>query len=114
MPVIPLTSSRRDCGTCGACCYRYRVVEVDDHDFATYATPVELTEPLPEGMRTMRRVPAQVPGRVLCADVCVAYDEVARRCTIYEHRPQSCRDFEVGRERCVHSAALYGEAWVRE
>ena len=40
---------------------------------------------------------------------CVALDPATARCTIYERRPQTCRDFARGGELCLRLFAGAGE-----
>jgi len=83
---------RNPCLTCGACCAFYRVsfywAEGDD-GFGT--VPVAMTEKLDDFRRAMTGT-NQPQGR------CVALEGeigLGVRCTIYEHRPSVCREFEV-------------------
>ncbi len=97
---------RPDCRGCGACCAYFHQVPVLMVD----ATPRALTwavwdEADREGekLRWLRREPAE--GR------CVALDgPVGGRvsCSIYELRPQACREFEAGSDRCHALRRMYG------
>jgi Fe-S-cluster containining protein len=42
-----------------------------------------------------------VTGRGAEGNPCLWFDPEARRCRFYEHRPEVCRDFEVGSEDCL-------------
>jgi Fe-S-cluster containining protein len=73
------------CAGCGKCCHM--VVELDP-----------LLDRVPEefvvehdGVRCMEQ-----RGN----GACVALDDATQLCTIYEHRPQVCRDFERGAALC--------------
>ena len=37
---------------------------------------------------------------------CVALDRETMRCTIYVHRPQVCRDYEMGGSECIDERGL--------
>ncbi|MCX8512155.1 MAG: YkgJ family cysteine cluster protein [Chthoniobacteraceae bacterium] len=72
------------CAGCGLCCHL--VVELREGD----VVPDELV--------------AEHSG-VRCMDqrgdgACVALDAATRLCTIYEQRPQTCRDFNPGEALC--------------
>lgn len=73
------------CAGCGSCCHF--VVELRPADDVPAEFIVE-------------------HGGVRCLDqrsdgACVALDPVTRRCTIYERRPQTCRDFSRGTALCL-------------
>lgn len=112
MPVVQIRP-RDACGACGSCCYYFKVVEVEERDLTAYGTPVELTEVV-NGERRMRRRTADRPGRIDSETVCVGYDEVARRCRIYDQRPSTCREFQINEEPCVRAALRYGDSWLME
>jgi len=88
MPVITLPES---CQGCGACCYGLRV-DVDDADLTKYGTPEATTVVDPDDGRRYLKQVAEDHGR------CVNLDPETKTCTIYEHRPQVCRDFNRGDE----------------
>ena len=74
------------CAGCGRCCHQ--VVElVAGVDQVPEAWVVEH-----DGLRCLEQ---RGDG------ACVALDPVTRLCTIYDHRPQVCREFERGSELCV-------------
>ena len=78
------------CAECNAACCR----EPWDVDCGgSVGVPPELTEPGVWGSPKMRRHP-----RVAC---CIALDPETNRCTIYDVRPNVCRNFEVGSEECL-------------
>ncbi len=72
------------CAGCGRCCHL--VVELREGDVVPEEFVVER-----EGARCMDQ---QGDG------ACVALDPVTRLCTIYEDRPQTCRDFHRGEPLC--------------
>lgn len=72
------------CAGCGRCCYL--VVELRAGDGVPAALVAEH---------------AGVPCMDQRSDgACVALDAVTRLCTIYEQRPQTCRDFNRGETLC--------------
>ena len=95
-----------DCLTCGACCAYFHQVTVLDSD----PTPRRLTwtvwdaeEIAGPKTRWLRREPRE--GH------CVAFaGNVGQhaRCAIYELRPNSCRAFEAGSDRCRAVRRVYG------
>ncbi len=98
-----------DCLECGGCCAYFHQVPV----LITDPTPRALTwavmesedseDDLEDLIRWLKREP--VAGR------CVALDgDVGRRvcCTVYELRPNSCREFERGSDRCHAVRRMYG------
>jgi Fe-S-cluster containining protein len=79
------------CAGCGRCCHL--VVELRPGD----AVPEELVA---------------VHAGVRCMDqrgdgACVALDPATLLCTIYERRPQTCRDFHRGEKLCREILARY-------
>jgi hypothetical protein len=90
------------CGSCGACCRE-----------AYHEVPVGPEEPI----RALRpdlvtaREGAFVIARPSGQCVALARDDEGQRsyaCTIYEQRPQHCRDFEVGGPNCLEARQRVG------
>lgn len=98
-----------NCDNCGACCMEMRsppfmVYLGDDGEFHPYdecdreeyswliAAPPEARIAFLERVMIDDDVPEDAP--------CVWLDLNTRRCRYYEHRPQICRDFEVGCDGC--------------
>jgi len=88
LPEIPL------CAGCGRCCHL--VVELRAGDVVEAALTTEH-----EGVRCMDQ---RGDG------ACVALDAATMLCTIYETRPQTCRDFNRGEALC---RAVLGRAAAR-
>ena len=98
--------ARPDCQRCGACCAYFQQVPVLMVD----ATPRSLTWAVWDGedregerLRWLRREPAE--------GGCVAFaGPVGERvsCSVYELRPQACREFEAGSDRCHALRRMYG------
>jgi len=72
------------CVSCGNCCHL--LVELSPRDDVPEELVVEH-----DGIRCMEQ---QGDG------ACVALDPVSRLCTIYERRPQVCREFNRGESLC--------------
>ena len=85
-----------DCSHCAACCCRMPVLVICDPD-----VPERFTEEDESGMTFM----AQGED-----GWCVALDRNTLRCTIYEIRPQICRDFDMGGIDCQEIRASSHEA----
>ena len=86
----PLTAT--DCLSCGACCREaYDTVEVDDDDPVVGRHP-ELVRRGPFGRLNLLREGPR------CA--CLLAQRGVYTCAIYEERPRTCRDLEVGGEAC--------------
>lgn len=91
-----LKSAPTDCYNCGACCEYYSIIDVDFGD-ANYAWLKEngyLKEVITHGADVMK----QVDDRRCIALV----GEIGKdaKCSIYEHRPDGCRDYKEGSYRC--------------
>jgi Fe-S-cluster containining protein len=82
------------CAGCGRCCHQVvELVEGVDHMPEKFVVEHD-------GVRCMEQ---RGDG------ACVALHPVTRLCTIYEDRPQVCREFERGSELCRRVLA----AWTR-
>lgn len=95
-PAIPLElidlDPSIDCSRCAACCCRMPVLVMCDP-----LVPERYIEKDESGMTFM----AQGED-----GWCVALDRNTLRCTIYELRPQICRDFDMGGIDCQEVRAL--------
>lgn len=74
-----------DCTGCGSCC--------TDHDIVLTSLE-QMTIPKGERSRNGRSL-ARVDGR------CIRLDPITKRCTKYEERPQTCRNFRPGCGACT-------------
>jgi Fe-S-cluster containining protein len=89
---LPLLQSRDEpgatitCDQCQACCCQLQVILMPGD-----SPPAHLVEVEEHGLDVMRR---------LDDGWCVALDRDTMRCTIYELRPQVCRDFATGSREC--------------
>lgn len=75
------------CSNCEACCCQLEVILDDDRGIPPAYTAVDSW-----GGLVMRR---------LEDGWCAALDRRTLRCTIYNRRPQNCRDFETGSYECL-------------
>lgn len=103
-----------DCNDCGACC----ATQCSPPGYVLLLTVSEKDQdewPHPEDVARIRSLPAEAETSLReyltslkSFDVpvvtddgpCIWLDLETRRCRFYEHRPQICRDFEVGSEGC--------------
>ena len=75
------------CDNCEACCCRWEVLLISDTD-------------VPERFIEIDKWGGMVMAR-LDDGWCSALDRNTLRCTIYDKRPQICRDLEVGEFECM-------------
>src|SRR4051812_38035128 len=101
-----------DCLKCvGFCCAIYERVQVSKKDLVRLARYFKVSEATAQrrftkihrsGERVLRRTPDPIFG-----ESCMFQDPVKRICTIYEGRPEVCREWPVhGKGRCVYYDAL--------
>lgn len=76
-----------NCANCAACCCQLEVMLLGDT-----GVPQRFIATDAWGGEVMRR---------LDDGWCAALDRDSMRCTIYEQRPQICRDFEMGSGECL-------------
>lgn len=81
------------CASCEACCCRLEVLLMGDDD-----VPQALTREDAWGATVMRR---------LEDGWCAALDRNTMRCSIYERRPQLCRDYPEGGDDCRLERSTY-------
>jgi uncharacterized protein len=101
-----------DCRKCPAyCCSIYERVEVKKRDLQRLARHFGLTLQAAERRFTKRYGKERILRRQvdpLLGRACRFLDLETRGCTIYEARPEVCRDYP-GRPRCVHFDVLQFE-----
>jgi Fe-S-cluster containining protein len=106
-----------DCLKCPGYCCSYPVIEVKDRDAARIAKhfglPLKSAEKryfkaVKGYKRVMRRKADQHFGKI-----CQFFDTDARRCTIYEARPSTCREFP-GEDNCGYWDFLAFERETQE
>lgn len=102
--MLPIVST---CEGCGACCLEqgappdYVALRLNPHfaDDRSFAEDVERLRGLPaEAQQSLDAYLASAPSRRPV--VCVWFDGEARRCHFYEHRPSTCRVFELNGPGC--------------
>lgn len=113
MDPLPPTSwpCQFDCLACGACCLHAGGVLLLDDDVARLAAHFGLTGDEVrlrytsdgEHLRTKGR---QQAGSAGDDPACVFLD--GKRCTVYEARPQVCRDYPVGGAACLRERGRIG------
>ena len=81
------------CADCEACCCRLEVLLMGDDD-----VPPRLTAEDEWGGTVMRR---------LDDGWCAALDRNTMLCTIYERRPDVCREFAMGDSSCIEERLEY-------
>ena len=95
--------SRYNCLTCPGYCCSYDRIAISDNDIARLARHFELS--LDEARRkfTYRYETSEVDEQILrhkkdtiFKSVCRFFDTDARRCTVYEARPNVCRRYPYG------------------
>lgn len=105
-----------DCTDCPAyCCSIYGRVEVTPTDLTRLATHFGLSEDEAARVYTTRSDGERVLRRKkdkLLGEACRFLDAKTRGCTIYEARPQVCRDYP-GKPRCAYYDVLKFEREVQ-
>lgn len=102
-----------DCGNCPAYCCSYPQIEVSEADVARLGRGFGVTtaaarrrfttDGIEPGTRILRHKDDDI-----FETVCRFLDSDARRCTIYEHRPDACRAYP-GTVRCGYYDFLASE-----
>ncbi len=104
----PTTDTSFDCMLCGACCYDNKVVldEVDVKRFKDGGR-ADLLKRLSR-RAGLKLLPLAREDNKPCVHL------KQKMCTIYDVRPNMCRDFPVGTEQCITSREdLYGEPFPK-
>ena len=107
-----------NCDACPAYCCSYPRIIVTARDIARLGerfglTPEEAERKLTKaGYEKGERILRHRKDRIF-GSACRFLDDETRRCTVYEHRPQVCRDFPGGR-RCGYYDFLTFERRVQE
>jgi uncharacterized protein len=107
-----------DCNQCPAYCCSYEQIVVEPGDMKRLGKRFGLSEQeaerkftvkgFEEGTRILRHYRDRVYG-----SACMFLDRKTRRCTVYEHRPEICRDFP-GTKRCHYYDFLQHERRSQE
>ena len=82
-----------NCDDCGACCMGQNLVPLSGAMLDNRTLPFDLREELHEVAM------GPLAGDDYCP--CIWLDRESGRCKHHEHRPQVCREFEVGGPDCL-------------
>jgi Fe-S-cluster containining protein len=96
--VTPLGTPMPDCMTCGACCALMPCVGVPPTVSLDPDLYWDITKETDNGGIVVDRYVRRNGETLVCSALDVKETTVS--CTIYESRPQMCRDFEAGSDRC--------------
>lgn len=106
-----------DCTKCLAfCCSIYERVEVTPRDVRRLAKHFKLTGAQAEKQFTVKKWGGRILRRrkdALLGQACRFLDPQTRFCTIYEARPQACREYP-GRTRCSYYEVLRFEREIQQ
>ncbi|MDT9000656.1 YkgJ family cysteine cluster protein [Paucibacter sp. APW11] len=94
-----------DCTRCGACCAQYRV-SFYWAEAAARGLDEALTESLNPWLSCMKGTSSKQPRCVALAGT--IGEQVA--CTVYEQRPEVCRELQAGQPQCLKARAAFGLA----
>jgi Fe-S-cluster containining protein len=102
-----------DCRTCGACCFSEspRHARVTGDDYARLGDDAEALVTWIGNVAFMRLQghAADLPPTQRCIALALDPSEGAFSCSIYDRRPQVCRDLERGGSACVAERHAKGE-----
>lgn len=96
--VTPAAAPVPDCMTCGACCALMPCVGVPPTADLAPELYWDITKETASGEIVVDRYLRRDGETLICSALDVTETSVA--CSIYETRPQMCRDFEAGSDRC--------------
>ena len=91
-----IVTPQLSCDGCGVCCLHMAVPPFDTSEIDML--PAEILEDF-EAVSETRRLQYAAHGTDYTP--CGWLNMVTRQCRHYEHRPEVCRDFEVGSTPCV-------------
>lgn len=114
-PVPGLEILNDPCQGCGACCeyvgvppgYYLAYEPSGDNPSWVDSRDAKLWRSMPADLRQTLDIYFQsvseglIEDRELQADPCIWYDQVTRRCSHHEWRPEACRAFEAGGDDCL-------------
>ena len=96
-----------DCLSCGICCAFPLPIEVQKNEPLGGLECIDImADDAPEGTIINRHLPRD-PETARCKHLAGNIGE-SISCSVYEKRPQECRDFEVGSDRCHEFRRMYG------
>ncbi len=110
------TNSTTNCDDCGACCMGQNLVPGSDvwiaklseelNEVPRKLPPRSIPLPLLEELEAVSRGACQGSGD----EPCLWLNRASGRCRHHKHRPDVCRQFEVGGEACLRIRAEAGLA----
>ena len=103
---IPPGAAVPDCQTCGVCCDHDPIVPTDLHESERLGVYVEITDDSETNV-----VVDRIVTRDFAAGHCAHLEGDLGRfvgCGVYDRRPDVCRDFEAGSDRCREYRRMYG------
>jgi len=105
--ITPPDAPVPDCLTCGVCCGAMLCVGVRPHEEIPAEESWDITIEGKAGEITVDRYLRRDEETFACAFLHIEADE-PRVCKIYERRPQMCRDFDAGSDKCHALRRAYG------
>ena len=102
---------RFDCSRCPGFCCNYELISITARDLARLAKHLGLTVKKAEARYT-KVLDGEVGLRHrkdrIYRSTCIFFDQKARRCSVHEARPKTCRDYPLG-NRCGYYEFLQFE-----
>lgn len=96
LPILQ-DNAPKDCNSCGACCSHYEMIDFARNDpEAKWLLKNGYAEKV-EGKRDRLQMKLQ-PGNRCMALAGIVGEETS--CSIYDHRPMTCRNYQAGGSRC--------------
>lgn len=105
--ITPPETPIPDCLTCGVCCAAMLCVGVRPHEEFDPEEYWDITIKDEDGEIIIDRYLRRDAETLACAFLHIQADE-PRICKIYKRRPQMCRDFEAGSDKCHALRRAYG------
>ena len=105
--VTPPDAPVPDCVTCGACCMAMLAVGVRPHEKIAPEDFWDITVEGREGAIVVDRFVRRDSETFYCTALEIVNNEKAL-CRIYNERPQMCRDFEAGSDKCHALRRAFG------
>lgn len=104
LPILKQSKPAYDCAKCPGYCCTYDWILVGKRDIKRLAKRFDVS--YEEAEKRYTKYVSEYGHRVLrhrqdhiFKSACMFFDQAHRRCTIYEHRPSTCRDYPVTK-RC--------------
>ena len=100
LPVLTTAHATKvaTCDECGVCCREQNIPPfLDEIDFIPRDLEREVLE--------ARKIEAELAGKP-----CIWWEASTGKCRHHEHRPNICREYEIGGELCLETRARFGIA----